>query len=37
MLSDLNMFRGKISDFVLSPLFGLTLVIRLRKFDFESH
>ena len=25
------------TDFVSFPLFGLTLVIKLRNFDFESH
>ena len=37
MTSDLNKSHGKISDFVSFPLFGLTLVIKLRNFDFESH
>ena len=27
----------KMSDFVSIPLFGFTLVIKLRNFDFESH
>ena len=27
----------KISDFVSFPLFGFTLVIKKRNFDFESH
>ena len=27
----------KMSDFVSFPLFGFTLVIKLRNFDFESH
>ena len=31
------MFLGKMSDFVSIPLFGFTLVIKLRYFDFESH
>ena len=26
-----------MSDFVSFPLFGFTLVIKLRNFDFESH
>ena len=26
-----------MSDFVSSPLFGFTLVVNLRNFDFESH
>ena len=37
MLSDFNMSHGKMSDFVSFPLFGFTLVIKLRNFDFESH
>ena len=37
MLSDLNMFHGKMSDFVLFPLFGFALVIKLRNVDFGSH
>ena len=28
---------GKMSDFVSISLFGFTLVIKLRNFDFESH
>ena len=36
-MADLNMSLGKISDFVSFPLFGFTLVIKLRNFDFESH
>ena len=36
-MSDGNMFLGKMSDFVSIPLFGFTLVIKLRYFDFESH
>ena len=28
---------GKMTDFVLFPLFGFTLVIKLRNFDFERH
>ena len=35
--SDLNMFHGKISDFVSFLLFRFTLIIKLRNFDFESH
>ena len=34
--SDLNMSLGKMSDFVSFPLFGFTLVIKLRNFDSES-
>ena len=36
-MSDLNISHGKMSDFVSFPLLGFTLVIKLRKFDFESH
>ena len=36
-MSDLKMSHGKMSDFVSSPLFGITLVIKLRNFDFESY
>ena len=36
MTSDLNMFHRKISNFVTFPLFGFTLVIKLRYFDFKS-
>ena len=36
-LKDLNMSHEKMSDFALFPLFGFTLVIKLRNFDFESH
>ena len=31
------MSNGKMSDFVSSPLFGLTLVRKLRAFNFESN
>ena len=34
ILSDLNMSHEKIPDFVSFPLFGFTLVIKLRNFDF---
>ena len=37
MTSDLNMSHGKMSDFVSFLLFGFTLIIKLRNFDFESH
>ena len=37
MVTDLNMSHRKMSDFVSFPLFGFTLVIKLRNFDFESH
>ena len=33
----LNMSPGKMSDFVSTPLFSFTLVIKLRNSDFESH
>ena len=36
-MSDLNIFHGKMSVFVFFPLFGFTLVIKLRSFDFESY
>ena len=36
-MSDLNMSHGKINDFVSFPLLGLTLIIKLRNFDFEVH
>ena len=36
-MSNLNMSLGKMTDFVLFPLFGFTLVIKLRNFDFERH
>ena len=35
--SDFSMFHGNISDFIWFPLFGFTLVKKLRNFDFESH
>ena len=37
MLSDLNMFHGKMSNVVSLSLFGFTLVIKLRNFDFEGY
>ena len=37
VISDLNTSRGKISEFVSFQLLELTLVIKLRYFDFESH
>ena len=37
MMSNLIMSRGKIPDFLLFLLFGFTLVIKLRNFNFESH
>ena len=35
-MKDLNMSHGKIS-FVSFPLFGFTLAIKVKKFDFVSH
>ena len=37
MVSDLKISHGKMADFVSFPLFGLTLVIKLRNFNFEGH
>ena len=37
MVLNLNMSHGKMSDFVSFPLFGFTLVIKLRNFDLEVH
>ena len=37
MTSDLQMSHGKMSDFVSFLLFGFTLVIKLRNFDFKGH
>ena len=36
MTSDLNMFHGRMSDFVSFPLILFILVIKLRSFGFES-
>ena len=36
-MSDLNMSHEKMSNFVSFPLFGFTLVIKRRNFDFEGH
>ena len=36
-MSDLYISRGKMSDFVLFPLLGFTLVIKLRNLAFEGH
>ena len=30
------MSHGKILDFIAFPLFGFTLVIKLKNFDFQS-
>ena len=35
--SNLNSPYGKMFDFVSFPLFGFTLVIKMRNFDFECH
>ena len=32
-----NMSHGKISDFVSIPLFTLTILMKLRDFDFTGH
>ena len=37
MTPESNMSQEKMSDFVSFLLFGFTLVIKLRSFDFESH
>ena len=37
MISLFNMYHEEMSDFASFPLFGLTLFIKLRNFDFESH
>ena len=37
MVSDLSMSHGKMSDFFSFPLFGFTLVMKLRNFDFERY
>ena len=37
MMSDANMNHGKMSYFVSFPLFGFTLVVKLRNLDFENH
>ena len=36
MASDLNLSHGKMSDFVSFPLFGFTLVTKLRNVDFKG-
>ena len=36
-MADLNMSYEKIPDFFSFPLFGFTLLIKLRNFDCESH
>ena len=37
MMPDLNMSYRKMSDFVLSPQFDFTLIIKLISFGFKSH
>ena len=37
MMSDLNIYWGKMYDCVSVPFFVFTLVIKPRNFDFESH
>ena len=37
IMSDLDVFHGKLSGFVSFPSFGFTLVIKLKNFDLESH
>ena len=37
MMLDLNISHEKMFDFVSFPLFGFTLVIKLRNFDFKGH
>ena len=37
MVSDLNMSHGKMSDSLSFPLFGFTLVMKQKDFDFEGH
>ena len=37
MMSDLNMSHGQMCDFVSFPMFGFTLVKKLRNFSFEGH
>ena len=37
MISNLNMSHEKNTDFVSFPLFGFTVVIKLRNFGLKSH
>ena len=37
MVSGSNMSHEKMSDFISFPLFGLTLVIKLRNFNLKGH
>ena len=37
MMLDLDMSHEEMFDFLSFSLFGHTLVIKLRSFDFESH
>ena len=36
-MPDLIMFQKNEFDFISFPLFGFTLVIKLRNFDFENY
>ena len=36
MVCDLSMSHGKLSDFISFPLFGFTLVIKMRNFDIKK-
>ena len=36
MMSNLNLSHGEMSNFVLIPLLGFILVLKLRNFDFKS-
>ena len=36
-MADLHMPHEKMSDFISIPLFGLTLITKLRNFEFETH
>ena len=37
IMSYLNMYHGRMPDFVSFPLFGFTFVIKLSNFNIESH
>ena len=37
MVSDLNMYVGKMSDFISYLLLGFILVVKLRNLDFKVH
>ena len=36
-MSELNISHRKMSDFISFSLFGFTLVVKLRNFNFKSH